>query len=234
MAPDAGRFLDRRLHASRWPPGPGRAGRRDQRRRQPWLKDAQAIGRPICQYLHHAQQAALGAARFNDDGSLDIWLPNQGARDVSGRYRQTHRACRGQVNISPLAAAFRAAFHVSRRGPIRRPSRWPGGQPPVKLIWSREEEFLRDHYVDGGGALPRRHGQDGLPPRLRRSSACGGPTRRSLATIRQDRHDHDGGLTGRPMPSNRRIARTLLPKPGDAGLWRSVRLDERLLLWGVP
>jgi aerobic-type carbon monoxide dehydrogenase small subunit (CoxS/CutS family) len=99
------------------------------------------------QYLNHAQLEPPSAlARFNPDGTLDVWLPNQAPdmfrADIAKRTGldlpdQPALAAAGRFfgrhflydSANPYPQAIALAKAVGR---------------PVKLIWSREEEFLRD------------------------------------------------------------------------------------------
>lgn len=194
------------------------------------LKDAQAIEATYhCQYLHHAQLEPPSAlARFNDDGSLDIWLPNQAPEMFQADIVKRTGLAADKVNIhSPLLGGFFGRHFL-----------YPSGCPypqaialakavgrPVKLIWSREEEFLRDPMrpmaaVRFRGAM----GKDGLPTALEAISACEGPTE---AVFGRDPDKIDPtameGLTGKAYAiPNRRIAQDFVQSPATLAYWRSV------------
>jgi len=181
------------------------------------------------QYLHHAQLEPPSAlARFNPDGSLEIWLPNQAQdmflADIAKRTgldpsRITlHSPLLGGFfgrhflydSASPYPQAIELAKAVGR---------------PVKLIWSREEEFLRDVLrpvaaVNFRGALD----SDGWPVAIEAVSATEGPTE-ALAGKQGEKIDPTAleGLSGKSYAiPNKRIAQIYVKGPVMLGYWRSV------------
>ncbi|NWD45378.1 xanthine dehydrogenase family protein molybdopterin-binding subunit [Pseudomonas yamanorum] len=181
------------------------------------------------QYLHHAQLEPPSAlARFNADGSLEIWLPNQAQdmflADIAKRTgldpsRITlHSPLLGGFfgrhflydSASPYPQAIELAKAVGR---------------PVKLIWSREEEFLRDVLrpvaaVNFRGALD----SDGWPVAIEAVSATEGPTE-ALAGKQGEKLDPTAleGLSGKSYAiPNKRIAQIYVKGPVMLGYWRSV------------
>jgi len=181
------------------------------------------------QYLHHAQLEPPSAlARFNPDGSLEIWLPNQAQdmflADIAKRTgldpsRITlHSPLLGGFfgrhflydSASPYPQAIELAKAVGR---------------PVKLIWSREEEFLRDVLrpvaaVNFRGALD----SDGWPVAIEAVSATEGPTE-ALAGKQGEKLDPTAleGLSGKSYAiPNKRIAQIYVKGPVMLGYWRSV------------
>lgn len=95
------------------------------------------------------------------------------------------RRGQGEHPLAPAWRLFRAAFPVSLGVSLSAGHRaLKAVGRPVKLIWSREEEFLRDPMrpmaaVRFRGAM----GKDGLPTALEAISACEGPTEAVLAAI---------------------------------------------------
>lgn len=181
------------------------------------------------QYLHHAQLEPPSAlASFNADGSLEIWLPNQAQdmflADIAKRTgldpsRITlHSPLLGGFfgrhflydSASPYPQAIELAKAVGR---------------PVKMIWSREEEFLRDVLrpvaaVNFRGALD----SDGWPVAIEAVSATEGPTE-ALAGKQGEKLDPTAleGLSGKSYAiPNKRIAQIYVKGPVMLGYWRSV------------
>jgi len=100
------------------------------------------------QYLHHAQlEPPSTLARFNPDGSLEVWLPNQAPEQFQADIAKLTGLDPSKVTLhSPILGGFFGRHFLY-------PSANPYPQAiqlakevgrPVKLIWSREEEFLRD------------------------------------------------------------------------------------------
>ncbi|TMV85143.1 xanthine dehydrogenase family protein molybdopterin-binding subunit [Thioclava sp. BHET1] len=181
------------------------------------------------QYVHHAQlEPASSLARFNDDGSLDIWLPNQAPEQFQAAIAKTTGLKPEQVRInSPLLGGFFGRHFL-----------YPDANPfpqavalarnvnrPVKVIWTREEEFLRDPQrpmaaVQFRGALDAQ----GMPVAIEAISACEGP---SEALSGHDPKKIDPmaveGLTGKAYAiDNRRIAQIYVKNPVSIAYWRSV------------
>lgn len=181
------------------------------------------------QYLHHAQLEPPSAlAQFNGDGSLDVWLPNQ----APGKYREDIAKRTGlpleKVAVhSPMLGGFFGRHFLYE---------WGNPYPqaielakavgrPVKLIWSREEEFLRDPMrpmaaVHFRGALD----SDGMPIALEAVSATEGPSE-GIA----NKHGPDldpaalEGLTGKAYAiPHVRIAQNYVKNPVTLAYWRSV------------
>lgn len=181
------------------------------------------------QYLNHAQMEPPSAlARFNPNGTLELWIPNQAPEmfqaEIAGRTGLEpqkiiiHSPLLGGFfgrhflydSASPYPQAIQLAKEVGR---------------PIKLIWSREEEFLRDPLrpmavVRFRGALDAQ----GIPIALEAVSACEGPTE-GIADKRGDKLDPTAleGLTGKSYAiPNRRIAQLYVKSPMTLGYWRSV------------
>ena len=179
--------------------------------------------------LRHAQLEPPSAlARFNPDGSLDIWLPNQAPEmfraDISARTGLEQE----KINIhSPLLGGFfgrHFLYDFANPYPQAIQLAKEVGRP-IKLIWSREEEFLRDPVrpmaiVRFRGALDA----DGMPVALEAVSACEGPTE-ALWGHQDGKVDDSAveGLTGKSYAiPNRRIAQLYVQNPAMLGYWRSV------------
>ncbi len=183
----------------------------------------------FAQYLHHAQlEPPSTLARFNDDSTLDIWLPNQAPEMFEGAIAKVAGLEPAQVNIhSPMLGGFFGRHFL-----------YPQANPypqaialakavgrPVKLIWSREEEFLRDP-LRPMAAVRMRASLDGkgMPEAVEIISACEGPTEANFG------HNPDSvdptaveGLSGKSYAiPNRRIAQVYVQNPATLAYWRSV------------
>jgi isoquinoline 1-oxidoreductase beta subunit len=181
------------------------------------------------QYVNHAQLEPPSAlARFNADGTLEVWLPNQ-AQDffLADIVKRTgldpskitiHTPLLGGFfgrhflynSASPYPQAIQLAKEVGR---------------PVKLIWSREEEFLRD-VLRPMAVVRFRGGLDanGMPVALEAVTATEGPTE-GVNNKRGDKLDESAveGLIGKSYAiPNRRIAQLFVKTPAMLGYWRSV------------
>ncbi|OCX17461.1 xanthine dehydrogenase family protein molybdopterin-binding subunit [Pseudomonas graminis] len=181
------------------------------------------------QNLNHAQLEPPSAlARFDDAGNLEVWLPNQ-APDLflADIARQTgldpsriklHSPLLGGFfgrhflypNASPYPQAIQLAKAVGR---------------PVKVIWSREEEFLRDvlrplAVVRFRGALDAQ----GTPVAIEAISVTEGPTE-GIANKHGAQLDPTAleGLTGKRYDiPHKRIAQLYQQTHVALGYWRSV------------
>ncbi|MED5545943.1 MAG: xanthine dehydrogenase family protein molybdopterin-binding subunit [Pseudomonadota bacterium] len=181
------------------------------------------------QYLHHAQlEPPSTLARFNADGSLDLWMPNQGPEIFQAAIAAKTGLAPEKINIhSPLLGGF-----------FGRHFQYTWGNPyphaialakatgrPVKVIWSREEEFLRDPMrpmavVKFKGALDA----DGWPVGLDVVSVCEGPGE-GIANKRGEKLDESAleGITAKSYAiPNRRIAQLFVKNPTTLAYWRSV------------
>ena len=181
------------------------------------------------QYLNHAQlEPSSALARFNDDGTLDLWAPNQAPdmfrADVAKRTGLTPE----QIRIhSPLLGGFfgrHFLYNTANPYPQAIALAKAVGRP-VKLIWSREEEFLRDTLrpmaaVRFRGALDA----DGNPVALDVVSVTEGPTE-GINNKRGAKLDPTAleGLTHKAYAiANRRVAQLYVKQPAMLGYWRSV------------
>lgn len=181
------------------------------------------------QYLHHAQLEPPSAlARFNPDGSLDIWLPNQAPDMFLADIARISGLDPGKINLhSPLLGGFFGRHFLYGPGnpyPQAIQLAKETGRP-IKLIWSREEEFLRDP-MRPMAVVRFRGGLDanGMPVALEAISATEGPTE-GIANKRGPKLDESAleGLTGKSYAiPNRRIAQLYVKTPAMLSYWRSV------------
>lgn len=182
------------------------------------------------QYVHHGQlEPPAALARFEPDGSLDLWLPNQ-APDLFQTDAAAHAGIDpSQVRIhSPILGGFfgrHFLYATSNPHPQAIQLAKEVGRP-IKLIWSREEEFLRDRLrpmavVRFRGALDG----DGMPLALEAISACEGPTEALSGRDKDGKVDGAAveGLAGKVYAiPNVRIAQNYVQNPTMLGYWRSV------------
>ncbi|CAN7349314.1 molybdopterin cofactor-binding domain-containing protein [Rhizobium sp. LjRoot258] len=181
------------------------------------------------QYLNHAQLEPPSAlARFNDDGTLDVWMPNQAPDMFQGDIAKTLGLETTQVRVhSPLLGGFfgRHFLYASANPYPQAIQLAKAVGRPVKVIWTREEEFLRDP-LRPMAAVRFRGAVDGsgMPVAIEAVSVCEGPTE-GLAGHNPDKID-DGaveGLTGKPYSiPNHRIAHLYVKSPTTLAYWRSV------------
>ncbi|MDG9885141.1 xanthine dehydrogenase family protein molybdopterin-binding subunit [Pseudomonas sp. GD04058] len=181
------------------------------------------------QYLNHAQlEPASATARFNPDGSLEVWLPNQAPDMFRADIAKRTGLDPEKITLhSPLLGGFfgRHFLYDSANPYPQAIELAKATGRPIKLIWSREEEFLRDvlrpmAVVRFRAALDR----DGLPVALEAVSATEGPTE-ARAGKQAEKVDATAveGLAGKAYAiPNRRIAQNYVQGPAMLGYWRSV------------
>jgi isoquinoline 1-oxidoreductase beta subunit len=181
------------------------------------------------QYLNHAQLEPPSAlARFNPDGSLDVWLPNQAPDMFLADIAKRTGLDASRISLhSPLLGGFfgRHFLYDSANPYPQAIALAKAVGRPVKLIWTREEEFLRDALrpiaaVNFRAALDA----DGLPLAIEAISATEGPTE-SLAGKQGEKLDPTAleGLAGKSYAiPNKRIAQIYVKGPAMLGYWRSV------------
>lgn len=181
------------------------------------------------QYLNHAQLEPPSAiARFNPDGTLEVWLPNQAPDMFRDDIAKRTGLDAAQITLhSPLLGGFfgRHFLYDSANPYPQAIALAKAVNRPVKLIWSREEEFLRDvlrpvAVVKFRAALDA----DGLPVALEAISATEGPTQ-ALAGKQGEKVDPTAveGLSGKAYAiANKRVAQIYVKGPAMLGYWRSV------------
>lgn len=211
-------------------PGPGRDAEKEGDFASAWSSAATKVEATYHnQFLNHAQlEPPSATARFNPDGSLDVWLPNQ-APDMfrADIARRTGLDVEKITLHSPLLGGFfgRHFLYDSANPYPQAVELAKATGRPIKLIWSREEEFLRDAMrpmavVKFRAALD----QDGLPIALEAVSATEGPTE-AIAGKQGDKLDPTAteGLAGKSYAiANRRVAQIYVKGPAMLGYWRSV------------
>ncbi|MDR0280107.1 MAG: xanthine dehydrogenase family protein molybdopterin-binding subunit [Paucimonas sp.] len=181
------------------------------------------------QYLNHAQlEPPSATARFNPDGTLEVWLPNQAPDMFRADIAKRTGLDPEKISLhSPLLGGFfgRHFLYDSANPYPQAIELAKATGRPIKLIWSREEEFVRDvlrpmAVVKFRAALD----QDGLPVALEAVSATEGPTE-AIAGKQGEKIDNTAveGLAGKAYAiANRRIAQNYVKGPAMLGYWRSV------------
>ncbi|UOD50732.1 xanthine dehydrogenase family protein molybdopterin-binding subunit [Orrella daihaiensis] len=99
-------------------------------------------------FLAHGQlEPPSSIARFNADGTLDVWAPNQipdGFRNIAAKAAGLP-AEKVMVHSPPLGGFFGRQFLYEAALPLPQAVILAKElKRPVKVIWSREQEFLRD------------------------------------------------------------------------------------------
>jgi len=180
------------------------------------------------QYVRHAQlEPSSALARFNQDGGLDIWLPNQAQDMFLADIAKRTGLKPEQINLhSPMLGGFfgRHFLYDSANPYPQAIELAKKSGRPVKLIWSREEEFLRD-TVRPMAVVKLRASLDkkGLPKALEAISACEGPGEAIRGRGKEVDESAVEGLTGKSYGiKNVRIAQNYVKSPAMQGYWRSV------------
>lgn len=181
------------------------------------------------QYVHHAQLEPPSAlARFNDDGTLDVWMPNQAPEMFQADIAKRTGLDPSKIAIhSPLLGGFFGRhFLYTAASPYTQALQLAKevGRP-IKVIWTREEEFLRDPLrpmaaVRFRGALDG----NGMPVALEAISVCEGPTE-GISGHSDSKMDPTAveGLAGKAYAiPNHRIAQVYVENPTMLAYWRSV------------
>ncbi|PTW60538.1 isoquinoline 1-oxidoreductase beta subunit [Breoghania corrubedonensis] len=181
------------------------------------------------QFLHHAQlEPPSTVARFNDDGTLDIWLPNQAPEQFQANIAKVAGIEAAKVNVhSPILGGFFGRhFLYPEANPYPQAIKLARDVGrPVKVIWSREEEFLRDPMRPMAAVRMRASlDEQGMPQALDIVSACEGPTE-AVFGHNPDKVDPTAveGLTGKAYAiPNRRISQIYVKNHTTIAYWRSV------------
>lgn len=183
-------------------------------------------------YLAHAQiEPPSSLARFNADGTLDVWTPNQAPELFQGVAAQAAGIAPERVRIhSPLLGGFFGRHFVYGPANVMPQAVLlaKATQRPVKVIWTREQEFGRDAYRPLSFARLRA-GLDaaGRITALHASCVGEGPIGQHFGAAALGNPPVDGsvveGIAFKPyaIPA-RRIDHVAVPQPVNIGFWRSV------------
>lgn len=181
-------------------------------------------------YLAHAQLEPPSAiARFDRDGTLDVWLPNQMPEVFQAVSAKVAGLQPAQVRIhSPMLGGFFGRhFTYDAGNPFPQAillARATGR--PVKVLWSREEEFSRDavrplSFSRFRAALDA----SGQPTAIEARTVGEGPIGRYFGMMMQTPVDPSAveGIVEKPYAvPNRRMTFTKVAHPVNIAFWRSV------------
>ena len=183
-------------------------------------------------YLAHAQlEPPSATVRFNADGTLDVWTPNQSPeafQSIAAR-ESGLEASRIRIHTPLLGGFFGRHFTYGNIHPMNQAIRLARAvERPVKVIWTREEEFARDAYrplsmarmragLDAAGRIVAFHAT--VPGE--------GPVAKHFGTARLGNPPLDTsaveGVAFKPYAiPNRRVDWVHVPHPVNIGFWRSV------------
>jgi isoquinoline 1-oxidoreductase beta subunit len=181
------------------------------------------------QHVNHAQlEPPSTLARFNSDGTVEVWLPNQAQDLFAAAIAKSAGVDLSKVimHTPMLGGFFGRHFLYDQACPYPQAIQLAKETGrPVKVIWSREEEFLRDTHRPMA-AVRFKAGLDanGMPVALEAVSATEGPTE-GINNKRAEKFD-PGAVEGLVNKSydipNRRIAQLYVKTPVTLGYWRSV------------
>lgn len=181
-------------------------------------------------YLAHAQLEPPSAlARFAEDGTLDLWLPNQMPELFQAISAQVAGLQPAQVRIhSPMLGGFFGRhFAYGPANPFPQAIRLAQAtKRPVKVLWSREEEFRSDalrplSYSRFRAALDA----EGRPSAIEVRTVGEGPIGRYFGALFKNPIDSSAveGIVEKPYAiPNRRMTFTKLAHPVTIAFWRSV------------
>ncbi|KST57034.1 isoquinoline 1-oxidoreductase, partial [Methylobacterium sp. GXS13] len=181
-------------------------------------------------YLAHAQlEPPTALAHFAEDGTLDLWLPNQMPELFQALSAQVAGLQPAQVRIhSPMLGGFFGRhFAYGPGNPFPQAIRLAQAtRRPVKVIWSREEEFRSDalrplSYSRFRAALDAR----GRPSAIEVRTVGEGPIGRYFGALFKNPIDSSAveGIVEKPYAiPNRRMTFTKLAHPVTIAFWRSV------------
>ncbi|NKE44391.1 xanthine dehydrogenase family protein molybdopterin-binding subunit [Roseomonas frigidaquae] len=183
-------------------------------------------------YLAHAQlEPPSATVRFNADGTLDVWTPNQAPEAFQGIAARESGLAAEQVRIhTPLLGGFFGRhFTYGSIHPMNQAIRLARAVgKPVKVIWTREEEFSRDAYRPMGFARLRA-GLDaaGRIIALHATVPGEGPVAKHFGAARMGNPPVDSsaveGVAFKPYAiPNRRVEWVHVAHPVNVGFWRSV------------
>lgn len=180
-------------------------------------------------YLAHGQLEPPSAlVRWNDDGSLEMWVPNQAPEMFQADAAKVAGISPDKVIIhSPMLGGFfgrHFLYQTANPYPQAILLSKAAGRP-VKLLWSREEEFLRDALRPIGTVRFKAGiGPDGLPVAFDAVAVGEGPTGRWYGR-QPGKVDSSSveGIAGKPYAiANRRVGQIHVDDPAIIGFWRSV------------
>jgi isoquinoline 1-oxidoreductase beta subunit len=176
--------------------------------------------------VHGQLEPPSATARMNADGTLDLWLPNQAPEQFQRRAAEAAGIDPAQVRLHSqmLGGFFGRHFLYETANPFPQAIALASATGrPVKLIWSREEDFLRDAPRPLG--LARFRGAVGPDGGLAlQAEVVGeGPTGRWYGAPAGSDPSATEGISGKPYAiANRRIGQVYTANPAVIGYWRAV------------
>ncbi|WP_425350099.1 molybdopterin cofactor-binding domain-containing protein [Methylobacterium tarhaniae] len=181
-------------------------------------------------YLAHAQLEPPSAiARVNGDGTLDVWLPNQMPELFQAVSAKVAGVEPDKVRLhSPMLGGFFGRHFIYENGnpfPQAILLAKATGRP-VKVLWSREEEFARDglrplSFSRFRAALDAA----GHPTAIEARTVGEGPIGRYFGVLMKTPVDPSAveGIVEKPYAiPNRRMTFTKVAHPVTIAFWRSV------------
>lgn len=181
-------------------------------------------------YLVHGQlEPPSSIARFNPDGTLELWVPNQApiAFRTTAAKMADLPAEKVIIHSPMLGGFFGRHFTYGPSNPLQQAimvAKATGR--PVKVLWSREEEFKMDalrplSFSRFKAALDR----DGRPTAIQVRTVGEGPTGRWFGAIPDGKVDSSAveGIIEKPYAlPNRSMEFVKLAHPVPISFWRSV------------
>jgi isoquinoline 1-oxidoreductase beta subunit len=180
-------------------------------------------------YLVHGQLEPPSAlVRWNQDGTLELWIPNQAPEMFQTAAAKLAGIAPDKVIVhSPMLGGFFGRhFLYGPANPFPQAillSKAAGR--PVKLIWSREEEFLRDALRPMAVARFRAGlSADGLPVALHAEAVNEGTVSRWFGRdpAKADSTAVEGIAEKHYEIPNRYVGHVHVDDPAAIGFWRSV------------
>ncbi|PWC39798.1 xanthine dehydrogenase family protein molybdopterin-binding subunit [Azospirillum sp. TSO35-2] len=181
-------------------------------------------------YLIHGQLEPPSAmARFNPDGTLELWAPNQMPEQFQSAAAETAGLAPDKVILhSPILGGFFGRhFLYGNATPFLQAIQLAKATGrPVKTLWSREEEFRMDALRPlSFSRLRAAIGADGRPTAIQARTVGEGPLSRWFGAVFKDPVDRSAveGVTGKPYAiANRAMDYIKFPHPVTIAFWRSV------------
>ncbi|MCA0919293.1 xanthine dehydrogenase family protein molybdopterin-binding subunit [Pseudooceanicola nanhaiensis] len=178
-------------------------------------------------YVAHGQlEPPSATARFNEDGTLDLWMPCQAPEMFVGAAAAAAGLDASQINLHQqvLGGFFGRHFLYATANPFPQAIALAKAVGrPVKLIWTREEDFLRDAPRPLGLARFRGAvGPDG-PTALQVEVVGEGPTQRWYQAPPGQDPSATEGISGKTYAiANKHIGQIYHANPAVIGYWRAV------------
>jgi isoquinoline 1-oxidoreductase beta subunit len=181
-------------------------------------------------YLAHAQmEPPSSIARFNANGTLELWAPNQAPELIQMTAAQVAGLGPEQVTVhSPMLGGFFGRhFPYGRANPFSQAVLLAKATScPIKVLWSREEEFRSDalrplSYSRFRAALDA----NGTPTAIQVRTVGEGPIGRWFSSFLTGPVDSSAveGIVGKPYAiPNRSMEFVKVAQPVTIGFWRSV------------